>query len=96
MTLDKFQKATIGKLADLHDKLHKAMNPKKTTERVVITLEFDVDFENSEYSEDEQLGKAWNQGNLNWDYDHVAVKKQIDDKILQHVEYNLGRKEERE
>lgn len=95
MTLDKFQKATIGKIGEQLDKLHKAMNPKKHTERVVITLEFDVDFENSEYSEDEQLGKAWNQGNLNWDYDRVAVKKQIDDKILQHVEYNLGRKEER-
>ncbi len=89
MTLNKSQKTTISKLDRLYIKLNNLMNPKKTTERVVITLEFDVDFENSEYAEDEQLGKAWNQGSLNWDYDHVAVKKQIDEKILKHVEEGL-------
>lgn len=59
----------------------KSLRPEYVTKDVVITLDFEVTFEVTEAEEDTGF-----KGEINWDYDHEAVRKQIDEKIQQFVD----------
>lgn len=81
MTLTGFQKATIGKLAGLHDKLNNLMNPRMRKASVIITIEIPILIE--EDPEEEEVNYK---GKLSWDFeDENAFASELNQKILNQI-----------
>lgn len=91
MTLNQFQKATIGKLTDLHDRLNKVMNPKTEDFRCVITMEVDVKVIIEEPEEETNF-----KGQLEYHFDREAFNRDANIKIEEQVEYMIANKIRRE
>lgn len=81
MTLNSIQKATIGKLAGLHDKLNNLMNQRMRKASVIITIEIQILIE--EDPEEEEVNYK---GKLSWDFeDENKFASELNQKILNQI-----------
>jgi hypothetical protein len=80
MTLTDIQHSIIKSAGNAVDKLHRAMNPRYYTKRVVITLEFDVDVTVEEAEQENGFD-----GRHDYQYDSDKVKRQLHEKIEEQL-----------